>query len=656
MQESTPQAAPVFSALEEEKSAPRRRQLSGAFRVYFLVSTGLGILAALYQLFHLDFLGHLMGSAYYYLLLACFLPLVFLLYPIKGKVTDSRPPLHDQALALLSLVANIYFTLHTEEMANLGWEIYPPLTPLLLGGLLVILVLEASRRVGGPVFAGLCLFFATFGLYSQHLPSLLQGMSYSPTRLIAYFSMGPAGIIGLPMRVVGNILIGYMVFAVALQATGGGKFFLDLSSALFGFVRGGSAKVSIFSSALFGSISGSSISNVLTTGAITIPAMKKAGYPAHYAAAIEACSSTGGVLMPPVMGATAFVMAEFLAIPYAEICLAALVPSVLYYTGLFIQADAYAARKGLAGVDRSLLPRLSQTLMHGWIYMLALGFLVWSLLYLSWDVWAPFIASAMLLLVAMLRKAGRMNGKAWLDFLAGIGGVLAELAALLAAIGMIIGALSITGVAHSFSTEIIKLAAGKVWLLLVLGAVTSFILGMGMTITACYVFLAMVLAPALVHSGLDPLAVHLFIMYWGMASYITPPVALAAFAGAGIAGADPMRTGFKSMQLGVVKYFVPFFFVMNPGLIFHGPPFQVVQALISCLVGVVVISVAMEGWVPGLGRPAWWLRGGFLLGGIMVAAPEATTDLIGVAILVICVLAGWWAKKTAKQAPSRQGV
>ncbi|MBU1156372.1 MAG: TRAP transporter fused permease subunit, partial [Proteobacteria bacterium] len=461
-----------------------------------------------------------------------------------------------------------------------------------------------------------------------------------------------SGIIGLPMRVVGNILIGYMVFAVALQITGGGRFFMDISASLFGFVRGGAAKVSIFSSALFGSISGSAISNVLTTGAITIPSMKKAGYPPHYAAAIEACASTGGVLMPPVMGATAFVMAEFLGLPYVDICIAAVVPSVLYYGGLFLQADAYAAKTGLKGIPRSQLPSLSATLQTGWVYIVALFLLVWMLLYMRWEVWAPFVSAALLLLVASLRRRDALRLKQWISFVRGVGTVLAELAALLAAIGMIIGALSITGVAHSFSSEIIKLAGGQIWLLLALGAITSFVLGMGMTITACYVFLAMVLAPALVRSDLNPLAVHLFIMYWGMASYITPPVALAAFAGAGIAGSDPMKTGFKSMQLGVVNYFVPFFFVLNPGLIFQGPPWEVALAISGCLLGMLVISASMEGWVLGIGKPPMWLRPFLFISGLLLAAPEMLTDILGLVLLVLCLIG---VRMYGSRSPSTQG-
>jgi len=631
-------ANPTTAGKTTVQATSRRRELTGWLGAYFLASTILGILSALYQLFHFEFLGTLMGSAYYYLLVAFFLPPVFLLYPIRGRAQANNPPVYDLILTALSLFCGLYFCWHAEEIAAMGWEIYPPMTPLITGAVLVVLVLEAARRVGGPVFAGLCLFFTTFGLYSSHLPSLLQGMSYGPSRLAAYFSMGPSGIIGLPMRVVGNILIGYMVFAVALQITGGGRFFMDISAALFGFVRGGAAKVSIFSSALFGSISGSAISNVLTTGAITIPSMKKAGYPPHYAAAIEACASTGGVLMPPVMGATAFVMAEFLGLPYVDICIAAVVPSVLYYGGLFLQADAYAAKTGLKGIPRSQLPSLSGTLQTGWVYLVSLFLLVWMLLYMRWEVWAPFVSAALLLLVASLRRRDALRLKQWIGFVRGVGTVLAELAALLAAIGMIIGALSITGVAHSFSSEIIKLAGGHIWLLLALGAITSFVLGMGMTITACYVFLAMVLAPALVRSDLNPLAVHLFIMYWGMASYITPPVALAAFAGAGIAGSDPMKTGFKSMQLGVVNYFVPFFFVLNPGLIFQGPPWEVAQAISGCLLGMLVISASMEGWVLGIGKPPMWLRPFLFISGLLLAAPEMLTDILGLVLLVLSLI------------------
>ena len=526
---------------EIKPAAGRYRTLIGPLRWIFILFSLIGIFVAIYQLFHFSFLGVMVGDAYYYLLIALFLPLLFLISPIKKNLIHQKVPWYDLLFALLSFIGPVYLFLNAYKIIQDGWEIVPPIQTYVLGLVLMIMVLEAARRAGGLSFALICLFFTTYALYAQHMPGLLEGYGCGVRRLVGFFTMGTEGVTGLPMKVVGNILIGYMVFAVALQATGGGKFFLDLATSLLGSLRGGPAKMSIVASGFFGSISGSSISNVLTTGALTIPTMKRTGYPPHYAGAIEAAASTGGVLMPPIMGVTAFVMAEFLAVPYSTICIAAVVPSLLYFGGLFLQIDAYAAKAGLKGLPKEELPSFKTTIGAGWFYMASLIFLIWALLYLHWETLAPFWASLILLIACNLRKETRLNWKRLVAFVESVGKVLTELVALLCAIGSIIGALSLTGVAHSFSSEIIALAGGSITLLLILGALTSFILGMGMTITACYVFLALILAPALVKSGLYPLSVHLFIMYWGMASYITPPVALSAFAGAGLAGANPMK-------------------------------------------------------------------------------------------------------------------
>ena len=537
--------------MSPEKTQPtsveRYRTLAGPLRWIFIIFSIAGVVAAIYQLFHFDFMGVFVGDGYFYLLIAIFLPLLFLMAPARKSLIQGPVPWYDLVLALLAFIAPFYFFLNSYRMVQEGWEIVPPMRIYLLGLILMIVILEAARRAGGIAFAIICLIFATYGLYAEHMPGLLEGYGSSLRRLVGFFSMGTEGVTGLPMKVVGNLLIGYMVFAVALQATGGGKFFLDLASSLFGGMRGGPAKMSIAASAFFGSISGSSISNVLTTGAITIPTMRRIGYPAHFAGAIEAASSTGGVLMPPIMGVTAFVIAEFLAMPYHEICIAAIMPSLCYFGALYFQVDAFAAKADLKGLPREEIPPVKKTFKEGWSYTLGMFFLVWALLFWHWEIHAPFWASLILLLACNFRKETRLNGRKILSFFESVGKVLAELVGLLCAIGMIIGALSLTGVAHSFSTEIISLAKGNLALLLILGAATSFVLGMGMTITACYVFLALILAPALVNSGLNPLAVHLYIMYWGMASYITPPVALSAFVAAGLAGADPMRTGFKAM-------------------------------------------------------------------------------------------------------------
>jgi TRAP transporter 4TM/12TM fusion protein len=537
-------------------------------------------------------------------------------------------------LALICFIAPMYLFLNAYQIIQEAWEIVPPVQVFILGLALLVLIIEGARRAGGLGFAIICLFFTTFVLYANHMPGPLQGYSYDLERLVGFFTMGTEGLVGLPMRVVGNILIGYMIFAVALRTTGGGEFFLNLATSLLGGLRGGPAKMAVMASGFFGSISGSSISNVLTTGAITIPTMKRTGYPPHYAGAIEAAASTGGVLMPPVMGVTAFVMADFLAMPYSEVCFAAIIPSFLYFGALLLQVDAYAAKGGLKGLSREELPLFKKTFMEGWFHLLSIAFLIWALLHMRWDTHAPFYASAILLITCNIRKDTRLTWDSILNFIQSVGEVLSELVTLLCAIGAIIGALSLTGVAHSFSTEIISLAQGNIVLLLILGAVTSFILGMGMTITACYVFLAMILAPALVDVGFHPVAVHLFIMYWGMASYITPPVALSSFAAASIAGSNSMKTGFKSMQIGFVTYLIPFFFVMNPALILQGSLYSNIVSVFLVAIAVISMSYALEGYFPYLNSIKVWTRIGLFAGGFLLGFPWPGTRLVGGILLV----------------------
>ena len=310
----------------------------------------------------------------------------------------------------------------------------------------------------------------------------------------------------------------------------------------------------------------------------------------------------------------------------------------MYFGGLFIQTDAYATKAGLKGLPKEEIPSLKTTLLAGWFYIFGLVFLVWALIYLHWDSLAPFWASLIILITCNLKKETRLNWKKMIGFVEGVGKVLAELVALLCAIGAIIGALSLTGVAHSFSTEIIALAKGNLAFLLILGAVTSFILGMGMTITACYVFLALILAPALVKSGLYPLAVHLFIMYWGMASYITPPVALSAFAGASLAGSDPLKTGFKAMQLGVVKYLIPFFFVLNPAIVLHGSARNILVSFILVSISVISISYSLEGYLPKFGLIPIWLRAILFFGGLCLGFPWSQLHLVGLGLITVSLI------------------
>jgi len=370
---------------------------------------------------------------------------------------------------------------------------------------------------------------------------------------------------------------------------------------LLGHVRGGPAKVAIVSSGLMGSMSGSVVTNVLTTGQLTIPAMEKVGMTAETAAGVEACASTGGVLLPPIMGSTAFVMATFLEMPYYQVALSATVPSLLYFIGLFLQVDASAALNGLSGVARDELPKVKAVLKEGWHYLGAFGLLIFLLLYMQREAVAPYVATAALLVLNQMTAAHRWKLADFFDFLFATGRLLIEILAVLAGVGLIVGALSVTGLSGTLVNDLLFIAGDDVWLLLMMGAVTSFVLGIGMTVTAAYIFLAVILAPALIGEGLSPIGVHLFILYWAMLSFITPPVALGAFAAASIAGANPIRTGFTAMRLGSVIYFIPFLFVVTPALLLQGEPLEVTLAIARALLAVWMIAGGLQGYLLGIG-------------------------------------------------------
>ena len=423
------------------------------------------------------------------------------------------------------------------------------------------------------------------------------------------------------MRAYGEVVVGYLVFGVALNYTGGGKFFNDLAFALVGRMRGGAAQVGVISSALQGSISGSVISNVITSGVVTIPAMKRTGFRADYAGGVEAVASTGAVLMPPVMGSTAFVMASFLGKPYGEIALAATVPGLLFYFALMVQIDAYAARLGLSGMKREELPRVGAVMREGWYFHPGLR--------RARDVHAGGAAGGA---GAVLRHRDpardQSDPAAASDGLAAIRGVswrrraasLAELAALLLGVGFLIGALLMTGLAGTLANDLVYLAGGAPLMLLIMGAITSFIFGLGLTVTACYIFLAIVLAPPLIKAGLDPLAIHMFVLYWGMVSFITPPVALAAFAAAPIAKTSQTKIGIQAMRLGTAIYVIPFCFVLNPALLLKGDPFVVAVSIVFAFIGIALAASALQGYVdPDRPHPQY-PRG---LGRARVAAGEA---------------------------------
>lgn len=627
------QKAPAVSA-----GQARYRELARPLRFIFYLFSGLSVLLAVDYLFSLGIGGFFPSEwQYYFLLIGLILPWVFLFLPFrKGRV--GKIPWYDFTAALLVCGISIYFSLHALEMQFGLWSMYPSLLNLTLAIILNILVLESARRTGGPIFFVVCLVFATYPLIAPHMPGVLMGAIFEFPTLIGHLTFDCEGLLGIPMKVVGGILIGFLVFAGLLIRTGAGDFFLNLAMAVAGHTRGGAAKVAVIGSAFFGSLSGSIFSNIVGTGSITIPAMKQTGYPAHYAGAVEACSSTGGVLMPPVMGAAAFVMATFTDIPYATICVAAFIPSCLYYLGLLLQVDAYAARTGLKGLPREQLPKFWPTLKQGWHFVFVLIFLVWGLVYMRWAALTPFYASALLILLAMIRKDTRINKERLISLFEGVGKLLTESLGIILPLGLIVCGLVITGVAPAFTSGIIALSGGIPWVALLFGAVACYILGLVGMLTPAYIFLAMSLAPVLVMVGFNVLAVHLFIIYYAMLSAITPPVAAGAFLASNIAGAPPMKTAFQAMRLGVVIYFVPFFFVFEPAFVLQGTLIDSLFYIPTCALGIVFLTGGIEGYLLGVGRASNLVRPLLIIAGCLIAFPDWKSKVIGVCLAIPVVI------------------
>jgi len=606
----------------------RHRTLSPFWLYIIATLSTAGISLAILQIFVIR---PLIENGYLYWLLALFLSIVFIVFPATKKASRDRVPLYDVVSFLLTFGISIYLALNAWDITHSGAAFQAPLYLSIPSLIFCLLTLEAVRRAGGMGLFIFSSFFALFPLFSSIMPGPLQGNSYPLWPMVSYHVLSTESVIGIPMTVVGNIVIGFMIFGVVMVATGGGKFFLDFATALFGSHRGGPAKVAVISSGFFGSLSGSVISNVVTTGSVTIPAMKKTGYPSYYAGAVEACSSTGGCIMPPVMGAVAFVMASFLETSYWSIVIAAFLPAVLYYSGLFWQVDAYAGRVGLKGLDASETPHLRSVLAEGWPYIFVFVLLIF-ILYLRREGQAPFYASAALLVIAMMRKQTRLNLKDFIRLMGDTGKLLAEIVAILAACGFIIGAFSITGIGHSFSRELVLMAHGNPLGMLILGAAASYILGMGMTVTACYIFLAIVLAPGLTAVGFSPVATHLFVLYWGMVSFITPPVALGSYVASGLAGSSPMKTGLTAMRLGLVLYFVPFLFIYNPALVMQGSPFEVLSIFTTTAIGIALIASSFERYLIGIGSLSVRFSLLFFCAGFLLAMPGLLTDAIGIGV------------------------
>jgi TRAP transporter 4TM/12TM fusion protein len=533
---------------------------------------------------------------YFAILLAIVLPSIFLMTPpFKGTAKD-RLPWYDIGLAVLSCSISLYLAVfYGDILMTIG-----VITPgrVILGTVGILVIIEAVRRMGGLVLALLGVLFILYAAFNSLIPGILGGKVIPWNYLANYLFLDTNALLGVAMSASATVVLPFILFGCLLQAVGGGTFLVDFATALFGGFRGGPAKMSVLTSSLFGTISGSAVANVVVDGVVTIPLMKATGYKPHVAGAIEAVTSTGGQLMPPVMGAAAFVIAEFTNIPYPQIALAAVIPSILYYIGIFIQVDLEAGKMGLKGLPRDQLPQLRKVLKKSYLFIFPLVVLIWALFVLNMEVGkSALVAALSCLIMSLFPRETRTNPRWLVDALWQTGRGMLELTAVVSMAGFIIGVVTYTGASFVIPLVLGKLAGGNLFLLLVLIAIAGLILGMGMPTVAVYILLSLLLAPALIQLGVPVLAAHLYIMYWGMLSAITPPVALAAFAAAALAGASPMRTGYSAMRIGILVYIVPFLFVLGPALLLIGTPFEILVSTITAIAGSFMIGIAAVGYL-----------------------------------------------------------
>jgi TRAP transporter 4TM/12TM fusion protein len=562
------------------------------------------------------------------------LALIFLLFPArkKNKSKNHKVAWYDVLLALASVAVGAYWPLMIDDLVlRVGM-----LTPLdyYIGLLAIILVLEATRRaVGLPItiIAGLFLAYAVYGPY---MPSFLAHRGLSLERLVQTMFYTTEGILGTPIGVSATYIFLFLLFGAFLVKTGVGEYFNDLSIAIAGRSIGGPAKVAIFSSALQGTISGSSVANVVTSGAFTIPMMKRLGYKKEFAGAVEAASSTGGQLMPPVMGAAAFLMVEFIGgISYWDIAKAAAIPAILYFAGIWIMTHFEAKRLGLRGLRKDEMPDRKEVVKK--LYLLTPIVAVIVLMSSGMTVTRAALLSIVLaIIVGQFNKETRMGIRGMIDALVDGARTALAVGAATAAAGIIVGVVTKTGLGLKLANGLLDLAGGALIPTLLLTMIASLILGMGSPTTANYVITSTIAAPAIILLGVPDLSAHLFVFYFGIIADITPPVALAAFAAAGVSGGEPIKTGIDSTKLAIAAFIIPYMFVLSPELLLIDTTWTyVIWMLVTAFAGMIAIGAGTIGyWMRKL---FWYERIAAIVGGILLIYPEGMTDIIGVVMFVV---------------------
>ena len=565
--------------------------------------------------------------------LAFTLALVFLLYPMTPKQSKtSGIPFYDFICAAIGVASALYLVVFFEDLTTRAG--LPTQTDLVMGFLLIASLLEATRRISNPILPGIAVVALLYCYFGRMMPDMIAHRGFSIPRIINHMYLGGEGIFGTPLEVSSTFVFMFILFGAVLEKTGLGKFIIDLSLALAGWSTGGPAKVAVVSSGLMGTVSGSSVANVCTTGMFTIPLMKSVGYKPHFAGAVEAVASTGGQIMPPVMGAAAFIMAQILGVPYMEVVVAAIVPAMLYYFAVMVQVHLEACRLGLKGLPFSQLPPLWGLLKSKGFLLIPLIAIIYFLLAGYTPLKAAFNGILVSFVLSWLNKETRLTPDRIMEaFEAGARGAIG-VACACATVGMIVGMGTLTGLALRIANAIVTLAGGVKILTLIFTKMASLLLGMRLPTTANFIVTSTMAAPALFLLGVPPMAAYMFVFYFGIAADLTPPVALAAYAGAGIAGSDPMKTGVTAFKLALAGFIVPYIYVYNPMLLFIDvQPFEMIQAICTALLGVCLLAMSTIGYFKA--PMPIYIRILSFVGSFGLLIPGTVTDLCGIAVLVV---------------------
>ncbi len=624
-----PEGKDIEKMVEEYEGASARRTLTGPVGLFVAIVAGLFALFYLYQ----SKFGIISPEANRGIYVGITVFLCLLLYPASKKSPRDRITVLDGILALLAVVVTVYFVINYGQMANrIGFVTTPD---LIMGLIAIVLCIEATRRVTGNVLAVIAVIFVIYALFGPYFPGILSHKGFTLHRVAGFLFSSLYGIFGGVAAIFANFVFMFMLFGTFLEFSGAGKFFIDFPYSLLGRARGGPAKVAIVASGLMGSINGSAAANVVTTGTFTIPLMKRVGYKPHMAGAIEAVASTGGMLMPPIMGAGAFVMSEFTGISYWHIALVSFVPAVLYYMYLYLMVDYQARNLGLSGLPKSELPDPRHELKQGWYYLLPVAVVI----YLLVNGYSPgataFWGIVGCVALSWVRKDTRMGLKEIGDAL--VKGTVQSLTvgATVGTIGIIVGVVYLTGLALKFSSLLLALSGGILPVAILLVGVAAYVLGMGITATTSYVILAVLAVPALQELGVEVLAAHLIVYWMSLIGNINPPVCLAAFAGAAIAQADPMKTGWTAVRFGQPLYIIPFLFAYTP-ILFNGPTPEVIRAIAGAFLGIYMVAGFTQGYQ--LRKLNWVERILAGISAVLLCWPDVYTDIMGFVLMIMLLL------------------